>query len=45
VRASGNGVDAVTLSGVAVELVRTATGSLKAEAVALVERMGVLPAA
>ena len=31
--------------GVAVELVRTATGSLKAEAVALVERMGVLPAA
>ena len=31
--------------GVAVELVRTATGSLKTEAVALVERMGVLPAA
>jgi hypothetical protein len=31
--------------GVAVELVRTATGSLKAEAVALVERMGILPAA
>jgi transcriptional regulator with XRE-family HTH domain len=31
--------------GVAVELVRTATGSLKTEAVALAERMGVLPAA
>jgi transcriptional regulator with XRE-family HTH domain len=31
--------------GVAVELVRAATGSLKTEAVALVERMGVLPAA
>lgn len=31
--------------GVAVELVRTATGSLKAEAVALAEQMGVLPAA
>jgi transcriptional regulator with XRE-family HTH domain len=31
--------------GVAVELVRTARGSLKAEAVELVERMGVLPAA
>jgi hypothetical protein len=31
--------------GVAVELVRTATGSLKAEAVVLVERMGILPAA
>jgi len=31
--------------GVAVELVRAATGSLKPEAVALVERMGILPAA
>jgi hypothetical protein len=31
--------------GVAVELVRTATGSLKTEAVALAERMGILPAA
>jgi transcriptional regulator with XRE-family HTH domain len=31
--------------GVAVELVRTATGSLKTEAVTLVERMGILPAA
>jgi transcriptional regulator with XRE-family HTH domain len=31
--------------GVAVELVRTATGSLKTEAAALVERMGILPAA
>jgi transcriptional regulator with XRE-family HTH domain len=31
--------------GVAVELVRTATGSLKTEAVTLAERMGVLPAA
>jgi hypothetical protein len=30
---------------VAVELVRTATGSLKTEAAALVERMGILPAA
>jgi len=28
-----------------VELVRTATGSLKTEAVALAERMGILPAA
>jgi transcriptional regulator with XRE-family HTH domain len=31
--------------GVAVELVRTATGPLKTEAVALAERMGILPAA
>jgi hypothetical protein len=31
--------------GVAVELVRTATGALKTEAAALVERMGILPVA
>jgi hypothetical protein len=30
---------------VAMELVRTTTGSLKTEAVALVERMGILPTA